>query len=107
MDGFAEANYHPSEQEHFKSLSDEDETDYFYTVWTRKEAWLKLTGEGVNDKLRELDFSGGRTHPVLPPHGHHHLYMTTWKEADDYIATLAAYSDIKNTRFFTSDALLA
>ena len=107
MDGFAEANYHPNEQECFKSLSEQEETDYFYTVWTRKEAWLKLTGEGVNDKLRELDFSGGKSHPALPPHGHHHLFMTTWKEADDYIATLAAYSDIKNTRFFNSDALIA
>jgi 4'-phosphopantetheinyl transferase len=107
MDGFAEANYHPNEQDHFKSLGNDEETDYFYTVWTRKEAWLKLTGEGVNDKLRELDFSGGKSSNALPPHGHHELFMTSWKEADDYIATLASYSHSRNIRFFLSDALLS
>jgi 4'-phosphopantetheinyl transferase len=105
MDGFAEANYHPNELTHFRSLENVGETEYFYTIWTRKEAWLKLTGEGINDKLRDLDFSESKS-PVIPPHGHHDLYMTTWKESDDYLATLASYSDSKKIRFFISDALL-
>jgi 4'-phosphopantetheinyl transferase len=105
MDGFAEANYHPNELAQFRSMSEHDETNYFYAIWTRKEAWLKLTGEGVNDKLRELDFSGDQT--PLPPHGHHHLYMTTWNESEEYIATLAAYSDIRHTRFFSSELLIS
>src|SRR4030095_11791191 len=83
MDGFADANYHPNEVSHFRTLSNNEESDYFYQVWTRKEAWLKLTGEGVNDKLKDLDFSGKEVKTTLPPHGHHDLYMTSWKEEPD------------------------
>lgn len=107
MDGFAEANYHPNELDRFRKMSGDEETEYFYTIWTRKEAWLKLTGEGVNDKLRELDFSGGKEHPTMAPHGIHELYMISWKETQDYIATLACSSSEKNVRFFSSDALIA
>jgi 4'-phosphopantetheinyl transferase len=106
MEGFAESNYHPNEVAHFRSLKDRDETDYFYFVWTRKEAWLKLTGEGINDKLRELDFSGKDMKTHMPAQGHHDLYMTTWHESPDYVATLAAYADPGKIRFYSSDALL-
>ena len=105
-DGFSEANYHPNEVAHLKKLSGKEETDYFYTVWTRKEAWLKLTGEGINDQLKNLDFSGKDSKSSLPAQGHHELYMTSWNEGDDYIATLAAYTQPGNIHFFASEALL-
>jgi 4'-phosphopantetheinyl transferase len=107
MDGFAEANYHPNELKHFREFGNVNESAYFYTIWTRKEAWLKLTGEGINDKLRELDFSGNINQPTLPAHGHHNLYMTTWNESEDYIATLAAHSEPGKIRFFNSDPLIS
>lgn len=107
MDGFAEANYHSNELAHIRTLKNNDESDYFYRIWTRKEAWLKLTGEGINDKLKDLDFSGKATTVPLPPHGHHDLYMTSWNESPEYIATLAAFSSSSNIRFFISDALLS
>ncbi len=106
IEGFSEANYHANEMEHLKTLRDQDEVYYFYIIWTRKEAWLKLTGEGVNDKLRELDFSGKKPYPGLPPHGHHDLYMTSWMEDNDYIATLASYVDPSKIKFFNSDLLI-
>lgn len=106
MDGFAEANYHANELSHFRSLKNNDETDYFYKIWTRKEAWLKLTGEGINDRLKELDFSGKPGMVHLAPHGHHDLYMTSWNESNEYLATLAAYVNSSKIRFFISDALL-
>jgi 4'-phosphopantetheinyl transferase len=105
-DGFAEANYHPNELAELQKLKGDDETFFFYAVWTRKEAWLKLTGEGVNDKLRELDFSGKDAHPKLTPHGHQQVYMLTWKDGDDYIATLASDVDRGHTLFFSSQLLL-
>ena len=107
MDGFAEANYHSNELEHFRTLKNHEESDYFYRIWTRKEAWLKLTGEGINDKLKELDFSGKTTTLPLPPHGHHDLCMSSWNESPEYMATLATYSKSPKTRFFISDALLS
>jgi len=106
MDGFADANYHSNEVLQFRSLENNEETDYFYQIWTRKEAWLKLTGEGVNDKLKELDFSGKEMKTTLPAHGHHDLFMTSWKESSDYMATLATYSDPKKNRFFGSEMLV-
>lgn len=106
MDGFAEANYHANELAQFRSLSNNEQTDYFYKIWTRKEAWLKLTGEGINDKLKDLDFSGKVSTLKLPPHGHHDLYMTSWNESSEYIATLAAFVPASNNRFFISDTLL-
>lgn len=106
-DGFAEANYHANEQKHLSELNGEDEVDYFYCIWTRKEAWLKLTGEGINDHLKELDFSGkdGKVHS-LKPHGHHELFMTSWKDGSEYIATLASYAQLNETKFFQSDLLI-
>lgn len=103
-DGFAEANYHPNEVSHLHTLKDEAETDYFYQIWTRKEAWLKLTGEGVNDKLKELDFSGKDVESTLPQ-GISELHMTSWKESADYMVTLAAYALPESYRFFNSTIL--
>ncbi|HEX5001324.1 MAG TPA: 4'-phosphopantetheinyl transferase superfamily protein [Bacteroidia bacterium] len=106
MDGFAEANYHANELELFRQLKGDDETLYFYTIWTRKEAWLKLTGEGINDKLRELDFSGKTNQPKFSPFGHQNVYMTTWKEGLDYVVTLASDIDRTHTLFFDSSLLI-
>lgn len=105
-DGFSESNYHPNEQAHLQMLKGEDETDYFYCIWTRKEAWLKLTGEGINEHLKELDFSGkeGKTSGINP-HGHHELYMVSWKETPEYMATLASHVPPEKVRFFSSDRL--
>jgi 4'-phosphopantetheinyl transferase len=106
MDGFAEANYHQHEIDELKTLSGDEEAFYFYTIWTRKEAWLKLTGEGVNDKLRELDFSGKSTQPKITPHGHQQVYMSSWMDGDDYIATVASDIDRTHTLYFSSSLLL-
>ena len=106
-DGFSEANYHPNEVQHLKQLTGDDETFYFYYIWTRKEAWLKLTGEGINEKLRELDFSGKSGKTNLDPHGHIDVFMTSWHESHDYIATLASYTDPSKARFFKSDLLIS
>ena len=106
IDGFAEANYHAHEVEQLGKLSDAEETDYFYRIWTRKEAWLKLTGEGVNDKLKELDFSGKDSKTAMPAHGHHELYMTSWKETSDYMITIATYTDPKHYHFYNSEILI-
>jgi 4'-phosphopantetheinyl transferase len=103
-DGFAESNYHPNELTHFRSLSGEEDTDYFFRIWTRKEAWLKLTGEGVNDKLRELDFSGEEL-LFLPTTPEEDLYMSSWNETTDYIATLASFNKFSSSRFFGSELL--
>jgi 4'-phosphopantetheinyl transferase len=32
-------------------------TPSFFKLWTRKEAWLKATGEGITESLREIEVS--------------------------------------------------
>lgn len=43
-----------SEAEQKEIFAKEDKTDAFYGYWTRKESYLKLTGQGLTVDLREL-----------------------------------------------------
>ncbi len=51
-ESFAKRFFHPREQEILKQKS----SDFFYRLWTRKEAYGKMTGEGINAVLKK-DFS--------------------------------------------------
>lgn len=103
-DGFAENNYHPNECSSMLALSGDLETEYFYTVWTRKEAWLKLTGQGTSERLRELDFSGETESPkgVNWPTD---IHMISWKVDKDYLATLASPFPASSILHFGSETL--
>jgi 4'-phosphopantetheinyl transferase len=105
MHGFSEANYHPNEQSKFRSLKNDQESDYFYKIWTRKEAWLKLTGEGVNDKLKTLDFSETSNEFKVNIKDHPDLYMYSWKETPEYMVTLATFKSPSKIKLFTSKDL--
>ncbi len=50
------ANYFMNEEEsnRFNSLKDKERFDYYYKLWTFKEALLKLTGKGLHDDLKEI-----------------------------------------------------
>lgn len=45
------------ERELFESLSESEKTAAFYRLWTRKEAWLKATGEGISELLHLVEVS--------------------------------------------------
>jgi 4'-phosphopantetheinyl transferase len=45
------------EQLRFESLSDELKSMAFFNLWTRKEAWLKATGEGIAHLLGQVEVS--------------------------------------------------
>ncbi len=47
----------PSERELFDNLIAQDKQLAFYNLWTRKEAYLKATGEGITELLREVEVS--------------------------------------------------
>ncbi|MGR6087452.1 MAG: 4'-phosphopantetheinyl transferase family protein [Arcticibacter sp.] len=104
MEGFSENNYHPNEINKLSRLSAVKQVEYFYTVWTRKESWLKLTGEGSNDRLRELDFSGeNESLPNVDFNGDVHMF--TWRESNEYLATLAATLPSKTIMHLSSDLI--
>lgn len=52
----------------------EKKIEVFFSIWTRKEAWLKATGEGIASELAQLDCShppsGWSFHPLSPAPGY-------------------------------------
>jgi 4'-phosphopantetheinyl transferase len=45
------------ETEAFRRLAREERPAAFFNLWTRKEAWLKATGEGIVRSLRDVEVS--------------------------------------------------
>src|SRR5690606_38644752 len=52
MEELVARNFAPGEQAAFLALPEGERTDAFFEIWTRKEAFLKVTGEGL---FRGLD----------------------------------------------------
>lgn len=44
----------PEEQKLFVDKSPDEQRELFYTLWTGKESYLKMTGEGIVDNLDEI-----------------------------------------------------
>jgi 4'-phosphopantetheinyl transferase len=45
------------EMEEFRRLEPEEQPAAFFNLWTRKEAWLKATGEGILHSLKNVEVS--------------------------------------------------
>ena len=58
FDALAQHAFHPNELKYWQDL--EHDTDYWFRVWTTKEAVLKASGLGIRLSLNELDT---RMHP--------------------------------------------
>lgn len=58
FDAFAQHAFHPNELKYWQDL--EHDADYWFRVWTTKEAVLKASGLGIRLSLNELDT---RMHP--------------------------------------------
>lgn len=56
LKGIAENYYHPHEIAHLQTLNEADQTDYFYRLWTLKEAFFKATGSGISAGLEKIAF---------------------------------------------------
>jgi 4'-phosphopantetheinyl transferase len=49
--------FSPREAAVFRALSEEQKLGAFFNLWTRKEAWLKATGEGIAHSLNRVEVS--------------------------------------------------
>lgn len=56
LPGIAESYYHPEEYSRLRELENAAQTDYFYRLWTLKEAFLKAIGTGISAGLEKIQF---------------------------------------------------
>lgn len=55
--GIAEHYYHPAELIQLQALAEHQQADYFYRLWTLKEAFFKATGLGISAGLEKLQLA--------------------------------------------------
>ena len=69
--------FSPSEVEALEACPEEARLVRFVELWTLKEAFLKATGEGVSERLREISFDLGQPE-VLSFSAAYPLDLTNW-----------------------------
>jgi 4'-phosphopantetheinyl transferase len=57
MDLVAKTNFSPGEYQTFQRVSKQHRVEAFYNCWTRKEAFIKATGDGLTFPLQEFEVS--------------------------------------------------
>ena len=55
-DGIAERYFTENEIRHLNQYENEDRRDEFYRLWTMKESYMKMTGEGMSLALNRFEF---------------------------------------------------
>lgn len=65
--GIAESYYHPHEFAHLQTLAANMQNDYFYRLWTLKEAFFKAIGTGISAGLEKIafEFTDDRIHAQI------------------------------------------
>ena len=82
----------------FQALPEEQRAVAFFNLWTRKEAWLKATGEGIARSLRrvEVSFLPGEPARLIHIEGSEEeaarWRLFAFKPAEDFVAALACQS---------------
>jgi 4'-phosphopantetheinyl transferase len=57
VDGLVTRFFSPRENAIFHTISEEHKPAAFFNLWTRKEAWLKATGQGIGHALNQVEVS--------------------------------------------------
>ncbi len=85
------------EAEQFMALPQERRKDVFFTIWTRKEAYIKAIGEGLSHPLDAFQVSLERDNPYLINCDGWHLYEVP--VAGQYRAALVTRQEVE-VKFF-------
>lgn len=69
LSSIAESYYHPQEFTQLQMLAGAAQNDYFYRLWTLKEAFFKATGTGISAGLEKIafDLAGNKINAQIAP----------------------------------------
>jgi len=86
-------NFHSQEIAYIRN--NKNKVTGFYTLWTRKEAILKASGEGLTDELDKLSCLNAK----IERNGFTYK-LTSFKVIENYIACLATNTDENQIKYF-------
>jgi 4'-phosphopantetheinyl transferase len=93
-DELVECHFTPAERINFHALCPEQKRKAFFRGWTRKEAYLKATGEGLTRPLSQIEVRPAATPPamLLLTDGRREAGWSFWELAPvpGYLATVVA-----------------
>jgi 4'-phosphopantetheinyl transferase len=98
-EGIAERFFSQRECGGLRHLADAQKLPAFFNLWTRKEAWLKATGDGISDCLGQVEVSfltGEPARLISLPGSTEAVHNWTLRElvpAPGYVGALAAPAD--------------
>lgn len=93
-ESLVEQFFNPNEAAEFRSLPEECRAEAFINLWTRKEALLKATGEGIAHHLREVEVTFRPGEPArvvsVPEEWGHEWSMESFTPISGFRAAVAA-----------------
>ena len=102
VEEIAQRFFSKREQEIIKQLPIKEKKLAFYRAWTRKEAYLKATGEGLGGSLEEVEVT------LLPEEPAQLINFNGWFLEDiqlegDYFGAVAVDGEVKKINYFCAD----
>ncbi len=104
--------FSPRENELFQKVSDHEKPAAFFNLWTRKEALLKATGEGITRSLSlvEVSFLPGETARLIAVSGDEKAagewWMRAFSPANGFVGAVAVQWGTFNIQHSTSNIQL-
>jgi 4'-phosphopantetheinyl transferase len=116
IENIAKRFFCPEEYQYLTKLKKEDKFSYFFTLWTIKEAYLKLIGQGLSGGLDSIyiqDIGDNHNYQIINNQGNklEHWMVKTWNILDNYILSIVVnkfeykFNQSLIFKFFTMDKL--
>jgi 4'-phosphopantetheinyl transferase len=95
-DQIASRFFSPRETNCLHGLPAEQRLEAFFNCWTRKEAYLKALGRGLDDNLDQIEVSlaPGEPAELLPPHASRQWSLHTLAPAPEFVGALAIQEQV-------------
>jgi 4'-phosphopantetheinyl transferase len=102
-EGIAQRYFSATEQRHLAEVPKEVRDMAFFLCWTRKEAYIKARGEGLQIALDSFDVSLKPGEPeTLRSEDSGRWSMRSFAPAPEFVAAVVAEGEIQSTRFWSA-----